>query len=349
MELASIINKYYDTFMEKYSTTVLPGHLNAMNAICCCRTPDSGELYVQCPECGHGQWRPLSCGHRSCPQCQNHEASQWIDLKQNKLLPVDYFMATFTLPFELRSLTWNHQRKVFSLLFPCVAGVLTDFGLNPKHLGAEIGMSMVLHTHNRKLDFHPHLHVVMPGGGVDKRRRQWKKKKGKYLFNEFALAKVFRARFLEALKNEGLSIPKNVPLKWVVDCDHVGKGITALKYLSRYLYRGVISEKNIVSNQNGRVTFKYTESKTGNTCYRTLDGEDFLHLIMQHVLPKGLRRVRDYGFLHGNAKKTLFLVQLILHVFIKKIECRPRPTFKCPRCKASMIVLGFGRPVQRPG
>ena len=115
-----------------------------------------------------------------------------------------------------------------------------------------------------------HVHVVVPGGGVDKRRRQWKKKKGKYLFNKKAMAKVFRARFLTALNKAGFSIPKRVPEEWVVDCTCVGKGITALKYLSRYLYRGVISEKNIVSNQNGEVTFKYIESKTGNTLYRTL-------------------------------------------------------------------------------
>ena len=349
MELSAIINQYYDAFMEKYSGTVLPGHLKAIHAICRCRTPDSGELYVQCPDCNHGQWRPLSCGHRSCPKCQNHEASQWIDRQQAKLLPVHYFMATFTLPYELRSLTWHHQRKVYSILCDCVAGTLKDFGLNPKHLGAEIGMTMVLHTHSRRLDFHPHVHVVVPGGGVDKRRRQWKKKKGKYLFNEFALAMVFRARFLKALKSAGLSIPKNVPNECVVDCDHVGKGISALKYLSRYLYRGVISEKNIVSSQNGRVTFKYIESKTGNTRYRTLKGEDFLQLIMQHVLPKGFRRARDYGFLHGNAKKLLFLVQLILHVGIKGIEPRPRPVFKCPCCKATMVILGFRQSVWESG
>jgi hypothetical protein len=349
MELAPIINQYYDTFMEKYSTTVLPGHLKAMNAICCCRTPNSGEVYVQCPDCHHGEWHPLSCGHRSCPKCQNHEASQWIDRQQNKLLPVDYFMTTFTLPFELRSLTWSHQRKVYSLLFPCVAGILTDFGLNPKHLGAEIGMTMVLHTHSKKLDFHPHLHVVVPGGGVDKRRRQWKKKKGKYLFNEFALATVFRARFLAALKDAGLSIPEKVSAQWVVDCKHVGNGITALKYLSRYLYRGVISEKNIVSNQNGRVTFRYIESKTGKTRYRTLNGEDFLHLIMQHVLPKGFRRVRDYGFLHGNAKKLLFLIQLILHVVIKEIVSRLMPVFKCPCCNSPMVIVGFRLSVWKSG
>ncbi len=119
--------------------------------------------------------------------------------------------------------------------------------------------------------------------------------------------------------------------------------------LSRYLYRGVISEKNIIANKNGLITFKYIESNTGNTQYRTLKGEDFLKLIMQHVLPKGFRRVRDYGFLHGNAKKLLFLVQLILYVAIKEIEQRPRPTFKCPCCKSPMAILGFRRIAWKPG
>jgi len=349
MELSSIIHQYYDSYIAKYAGTALPGHLKAMNAICSCRTPDSGELYVQCPDCGHGQWHPLSCGHRSCPKCQNHEASQWIDRQQGKLLPVSYFMVTFTLPYGLRSLAWHHQKVMYSLLFICISSTLKDFGLNPKNLGAEIGMTMVLHTHSRSLEFHPHIHVVVPGGGIDKRRRQWKKKKGKYLFNEFALAKVFRARFLAALKDAGLSIPETIPPKWVVDCKHVGNGVTALKYLSRYLYRGVISENNIVSSQNGRVTFTYTESKSGKTRYRTLNGEDFLHLIMQHVLPKGFRRVRDYGFLHGNAKKLLFLVQLILHVVIKGIVERTRPLFKCPCCKAAMVILGFRQSAWHPG
>jgi hypothetical protein len=238
---------------------------------------------------------------------------------------------------------------VYSIFFICASSTLKDFGLNPKNLGAEIGMTMLLHTHNRKLDFHPHIHVVVPGGGVNKRRRQWKKKKGKYLFNQDAMSEVFRARFLAALNEAGLSIPKKVPKEWVVDCSRVGKGISALKYLSRYLYRGVISEKNIISNHNGQVTFRYIESKTGNTRYRTLDGEDFLHLIMQHVLPKGFRRVRDYGFLHSNAKKMLFLVQLILHVGINEIEQRPRPVFKCPCCKSPMVILGFRRTAWKPG
>ena len=276
MQFASLLHQYHDAFQTKYASRLLPGHLRAMDAISRCRTPEAGEVFVQCSDCGYTTWRPRSCGHRSCPQCQNHEASIWLDRQQNKLLPVEYFMATFTLPYELRFLTWDNQKRVYDLFFACVSSTLKDFGLNPKNLGADIGMTMILHTHNRRLDYHPHLHVVVPGGGVDKARKQWKKKKGKYLFNEFALAKVFRARFLEALNNAGLSTPNSLPNEWVVDCTHVGKGLSALKYLSRYLYRGVISENNIVSNRNGDVTFKYVESRTGNTRYRTLKGEDFL-------------------------------------------------------------------------
>ena len=209
-------------------------------------------------------------------------------------------------------------------------------------------MTMVLHTNTRKLDFHPHIHAVIPGGGIDKRCRRWKKVKEKFLFNEFALAKVFRARFLQELNVAGLSIPKGVTQKWVVDCACVGKGIPALKYLSRYLYRGVISEKNIVSNRDGDVKFKYIESGSGKTKYRTLKGEDFLHLILQHVLPKGFRRARDYGFLHGNAKKMRSLVQLILHVITALLVPRPRPVYKCPCCQSPMMIVRFRRNIS-PG
>src|SRR5450756_984077 len=251
MQLASVLDQYHDALQAKYGSQLLPGHLRAIDAIRRCRTPEAGELFVQCLDCGHSTWRPRSCGHRSCPQCQNHEASLWLDRQQVKLLPVEYFMATFTLPYEIRFLVWDNQTLVYDLLFACVSSTLKDFGLNPKNLGANIGMSAILHTHNRRLDYHPHIHVVVPGGGVDKARKQWKKKKDKYLFNEFALAKVFRARFLDALNKAGV----------------------------------------------------------------------FLWLVLQHVLPKGFRRVRDYGFLHGNAKKLLSLVQMVLQVLIEACTC----------------------------
>lgn len=340
MQLSNIIDDYYDAFLARYGDTALPEQFNALNAICSCRTPDAGQIYTACPDCDHTQMHPLSCGNRNCPHCQNHETSQWIDRQQNKLLPVRYFMVTFTLPREFRVMAYRNQRKIYSLMFSCVSGILKDFGLDPRHLGALIGMTMVLHTHSRKLDYHPHIHVIVPGGGVDKSRRQWKKKKGKYLFSHKALAKVFRARFLDGLNKEGLPVPRGIRPEWIVDCTRVGTGITALKYLSRYLYRGVISERNIISNKNGLVTFKYIESKTKKVRHRTLKGEDFLHLILLHVLPRGFRRTRDYGFLHGNTKKLLFLVQMILHVRLIAIDCRPRPVFKCPHCGTPMIILG---------
>jgi len=349
MELTSLIHQYLPTLKAKYSDRLLPGHLKAIGAIQRCRTPDAGQIQLQCTDCAETQSHPHSCGHRSCPQCQNHATSLWLDRQRTRLLPVEYFMVTFTVPRELRSLAWCNQTVMYNLLFAVASSTLKDFGLNPKHLGADIGMTAVLHTHTRRLDYHPHLHVIVPGGGVDQPRRQWKKTKGKYLFNEFALAKVFRARFLTAIKTAGLSIPAQLPAQWVTDCKHVGKGKPALEYLSRYLYRGVIREKNIVANREGKVTFRYVESKTGKMQYRTLKGEDFLWLVLQHVLPKGFRRVRNYGYLHGNAKKRLALVQLVLRVIINAAAPRPRPVFKCPRCQSPMRITGFGRPAWQSG
>jgi hypothetical protein len=258
-------------------------------------------------------------------------------------------MVTFTLPDELRSLAWRHQTTVYTLLFACVSSTLKDFGLNPNHLGVDIGLTAILHTHTRRLDYHPHIHVVVPGGGVDTRRRQWKKTRGQYLFNEMALARLFRGRCLAAVKAAGLSLPSKLPGKWIVNCRSVGKGQSALKYLSRYLYRGVISEQAIVANQNGQVTFRYTESRTGNTRTRTLHGEDFCWLVLQHALPKGFRRVRDYGFLHGNAKQRLHLVQRVLHVVINTITARPRPVFTCPHCHAPMQIVAVSQPAWASG
>jgi hypothetical protein len=349
MQLSSLVHQYLVAFKAKYAAQLLPSHLRAIGAMLRCRTPDSGQMLLHCSQCTEQFWHPQSCGHRSCPKCQNHEASQWLDRQKAKLLPVEYFMVTFTLPYELRGLAWRNQTTFYPLLFATAVSTLKDFGLNSKQLGVDMGMTAVLHTHSRRLDYHPHLHVVVPGGGVNKTTRQWKKTRGKYLFNQAALAKVFRARLLAAMKAAGLTIADHLPDQWVVDCKHVGKGKPALKYLSRYLYRGVIREQDIVANHHGKVTFKYIDSTTGQTQYRTLKGEDFLWLVLQHVLPKGFRRVRDYGFLHGNAKKLLILIQLILNVMIAAKAVRSRPLFICPKCQSPMQILDFIRPTWASG
>ena len=344
MQMAELFRQYQQPFEAKYAERILPGHKKAMAAIIRCRTPEAGTIHTHCTSCGNSEWHACSCGHRSCPQCQNYEVSIWLDRQREKLLPVDYFLATFTLPAELRDLAWQHQRLVYAALFNAATQTIKAFGLNPKHLGAHMGMTAVLHTHSRRLAYHPHIHVVVPGGGVDVKQSQWKRTGKKYLFNAFALAKTFRGKLLHEIARAGLKLPPYVPGKLVVDCRHAGRGESALEYLSRYLYRSVISESNIIANQAGKVTFRYADGKSKETRTETLPGEDFMWRVLQHVLPRGFHRVRDYGFLHHNARKLLRLLQLILRVVIKPKTKQERPAFCCSACGQPMVVTGVSRP-----
>lgn len=257
-------------------------------------------------------------------------------------------MVTFTLPAELRGLAKANPKTLYSLLFQCAISTLKDFGLNDKTLAAELAATAVLHTHSRRLDYHPHIHLIVPGGGINARRNQWCKLKGKYLFNGNKLAAVFRGRMLDAMAQAGLTYRKT-PKQWVVQCQRVGKGLPALKYLSRYLYRGVISDSNIVSDDGTFVTFQYQDSASKQIKTRKMKGEDFVALILQHTLPKGFRRVRDYGFLHGNAKRLLKTVQWVLQVAIPTPTKSQRPQFICRLCQGSMAIVGFSRPRRASG
>ena len=341
MTINELFSHYQQALLTQYSGQFTSQHYQALHAFLRCRTNASGQLKLHCGDCDHYQYNPMSCGHRHCATCQNHETSQWLDKQTAKLLPVSYFMVTFTLPFQYRQLAWQHQKVVYNALFECAIATLKEFGLNDKTLSGELAMTAVLHTHTRRLNYHPHCHIIIPGGAIDKKRRQWRKVKNKYLFNEFALAKVFRAKMIDALNKTKLILPLAAPKKWVVDCRHVGKGKPALKYLSRYLYRGVLSNKAIKSHRNGLVIFEYIDSDTNKVAQRKLTGAAFCWHILQHVLPKGFRRVRDYGFVHDNAKKWLGLIQLLLHMIITPVIPRERPSFICPVCQGKMDIVAF--------
>lgn len=346
MDLTTIIERYQRTFINQYCLSHDQRH--ALDATLHCHTARYGEMQLRCSHCEHEQVHHHSCGHRSCHRCQNHDTTCWLERQSQKLLPVEYFMVTFTIPFELRALARKNQKAIYGILFQCATSTLKDFALKDKKLGADIGMTAVLHTHSRQLNYHPHIHVVVPGGSLSKAKCQWKKQRGHYLFHAFSLAKVFRARVLQAIDESGLSLPKHLPDKWVVDCSHVGKGLPALKYLSRYLYRGVISENKVIGDDGKRVTFRYTDNQ-GKDKTRTLPGEDFLWLLFQHVLPKGFRRVRDYGFLHPKAKATLKLIQQILCVLLPLPTPSSRPVYRCSICKKPMIITAFIAPSWRSG
>ncbi len=338
--LSSVINEFADKFFAKYNP--LPSHKQALYAMKECRQHHSPYMIAQCTndQCRQRTYVPHSCGHRSCPHCQSHESQRWIENQLKKQLPAQYYLLTFTLPKQLRELAWHNQRLIFTLFFAVISELLQTFSQNDKKLQGEAGFTMVMHTHSRKLDFHPHIHVVMPGGSINKKTKTWKVKAGKYLFNHKALAKVFRAKLLSAITDNELSGAK-CPRKWVVDCKNVGKGDKALIYLGRYLYKGVIQEKDILKCEDGMITFRYMNSKTKRYQTRTVTGEYFLWLIMQHILPKGFRRVRSYGFLHACSKQLIKLLQYLLKFDPARMlrTLTARPGFICLCCGAKMEIV----------
>lgn len=351
MDLQSIVTRYREPFLARYGHTLNADQWSALNAISGCRQGQYGEMQLSCTACSHDNTVPRSCGHRACNQCQHQSTQQWLERQCSKQLPVDYYMATFTLPYELRALAKAHQKTVYRLLIECAVNILKTFGLNKKHLKAELGLCAVLHTHTRRLDYHPHVHIVVPGGGIHRARKEWRKVQGKYLFNGRALAKAFRGSLLNALECAGL-VTLKTPNKWIVQCQKVGKGKEALQYLSRYLYRGVISNKNIIVDDGENITFRYIDSETKTWMTRTLSAEDFIGLVLQHVLPKGFRRARDYGFLHGNAKALLKIVQWVLRVHIPRQQAKTKThkaCFTCTHCSAPMRVMGIRTARARPG
>ena len=355
--LASVIERFESDYFAQYGASCLPSHAHALAAMKRCRTQLAPRMLAHCGACGQERVVPHSCGHRSCPHCQHHESQAWIEAQLTRLVPASYFMLTFTLPAELRELAWRHQRWFYAALFECAWATVNTFSHNDKKLQGNPGAVAVLHTHTRRLDYHPHVHLVMPAAALDAQNHVWRTKcaqagkgtkgsKGQrqdkpYLFNHKALAQVFRAKLLAAIQLQGWALPPRLPHKWVVDCKCVGSGEKALVYLGRYLYRGVIQEKDIVRCSDGQVSFRYRDAKTGKMALRTLSGAAFLRLLLQHVLPKGLRRARNFGFLHPNSKRLIALLHLVLRVVPPSapIPLKPRPTMQCPCCGQPMQIV----------
>ena len=345
IRLATVIETFETAFLTQYRSQLRPEHYRALAAIKHCRTQASPKMRVSCTECSHQSLMPHSCGHRHCPHCQHHESQQWLERQLKKQVPAEYFLLTFTVPAEFRALVFAHQRVAYEVLMRCAWETVRTFSQNDRQLRGTPGAIAVLHTNTRRLDFHPHVHLVMPAAAVDGEGKRWRTKrrgKGKkgYLFNHEALAKVFRAKLLAAIKGAGLALPGRYPEKWVVDCKSVGSGEPALIYLGRYLYRGVIREKDIVACGDGQVCFRYQDAKNGRTEQRTVSGVDFLWLVLQHVLPKGFRRARNFGFLHPNCKRLIAVLHLLLRFVPGRsmASAKERPPILCSCCGAVMVI-----------
>lgn len=342
--LSSVIERFESAYLAQYAHAALHSHRQALDAFKRCRTEAAQHMMAQCDGCNVQRLVPHSCGHRSCPHCQHFESQRWIERQTQRLVPSNYFLITFTVPAQLRELAWQHQRQLYAVLMECAWQTLRTFSANHRHLQGSPGAVAVLHTHSRKLEFHPHVHLAMPAAALDTKHRLWrslrKSSQGEgYLFSHKALAKVFAAKVLAALQELALPVPANLPTKWVVDCKGVGDGSAALVYLGRYLYRGVIQEKDIIACQDGHVTYQWRDSKTDKMMRRTVSGAHFLQLVLQHVLPKGFRRSRNYGFLHPNSKRLIALLELLVFKPQPTPPQAPRPPWLCTCCGGSMRVL----------
>lgn len=348
--LASLIERFAPAFLAQYQHAVLPSQHQALQAMAVCRTRMAPRMLAQCSGCQQQVTVPHSCGHRSCPHCQHFESQRWIEQQTGRLVAGNYFLVTFTVPAELRALAWQHQRIVYDLMMDCAWQTLRTFSQNHRRLQGTPGAISVLHTHARDLHFHPHVHVVIPAAALDASRRLWRAlpADAKFLFDHKALAKVFRGKLLAALHSHGLLAPPAMPQKWVVDCRCVGDGRKALVYLGRYLYRGVIQEHDILHCDGHSVTYRWHDAKSGRPQIRTVSGATFLWLVLQHVLPKGLRRSRNHGLLHPNSKRLLALVQLLvlrppaappIPIPTPTPTPTPRAGLTCRCCGAPMIII----------
>jgi hypothetical protein len=318
LELADIFRVYGAAYRQKYADKLLPSHRQAMWAIEHCRTETLGGQVYGCVACQEFQYSYHSCRNRHCPKCQHEQTQAWLEVQKELLLPVPYFLITFTLPAELRELARSNQRLIYALLFQASAQAAQKLAQDPRYVGGQIGLVGVLHTWTRNLIYHPHVHYLAPGGGLSADGQTWLAAHHHFFLPVRALSKLFRAAFQGALQKTSLyeQIPQKVWHKdWVVHCKPVGNGQAALKYLAPYIHRVAISNRRLISMEQyggmevSQLTFQYRASDTGQLKLCTLSVESFMHRFLQHVLPHGFVKVRYYGFFGASVRPRLVSLQ----------------------------------------
>jgi hypothetical protein len=343
--LAAVLRRHWPAYARQYRARLLPSHRRAVAAILSCRTPALGGQRYRC-DCGQEHYAYHSCNHRACPQCGHADATEWLDRQRRKLLPVPYYLVTFTVPAQLRQVIRSHQKDLYPLLLRESAGALRDIARDHKDLGAQIGCLAVLQTWTRDLRYHPHVHCVVPGGGLSPDRLRWvSPKREGYFLPQTVLALRFRTRLRQALRQQHpqlyLQIPRTAwALDWVADVQPVGTGEPALKYLAAYVYRTAFSAQRIFADDGQAITFAYRDNQ-GRPGTVSLPPERFLHRFLQHVLPHGFQRIRYFGFLSAAATAQWQRVLALLDW--KPLPCvlpPPRPPPLCPTCNKPMALIG---------
>lgn len=326
--MATIVRDHRTAFEQKY--TPLKHHKRTLNAIEHCRTAYFGGHVDKCDSCDHVRISYNSCRNRHCPRCQTTNRERWIEARTQDLLPVNYFHVVFTLPQELNTYCLNHPKEVYNILFWASKETIETFGYDPKHLGAQTGMISVLHTWGQTLSLHPHVHMIIPGGGVTP-AGYWKKLKGKgeFLFPVKAMSIVYKNKFMEKLKvflekqNKIMDVALRRKLynyNWVVYAKQpFGGPKQVIEYLGRYSHKIAISNHRIKNVSEGKVSFTYRDYAHGSVQkIMTLDGLEFLRRFCLHILPPKFMKIRHYGILASRVKPQLHQLQLQMGIIAIK-------------------------------
>jgi len=359
LSISDIFRAYGPAYLKKYQDQMASDQIKAIVSIMRCRTPEAGSVVYRCNDCSKYHHVPKSCGNRHCPLCQGSKAKAWLEKQLAQLLPCAYFMLTFTVPAEFRRFVRSHPRDCYKALFQAAKETLFKLAKDPKYIGSSsLGMTGVLHTWGRDLNYHPHLHFIVPGGAIGEDGKSWLASRVDFLIPVQAASIIFRAKYKAIMKRCGLlsEIPDEVWSKeWIVNSKAVGDGRLALRYLAPYVFRVAISNRRIVkvepgTDGEGLVTF--TVRKSGTSSYKpmTVSAEEFLRRFLQHVLPSGFQKVRHFGFAHPRAKTNRewlsMLVTVTLNmVYILTVVAKPMPvkplTLRCPECGGDLVCLGF--------
>jgi len=346
--LAEIVTRHGDDYLQEFGAKMLPSHRRALFDIAACRTESMGGHVDQCEECGHQLYLYHSCKNRSCPKCHGTETKLWLKKRELELLPVRYFHLVFTLPSELRDPVRKNQKLLYDILIKAAVETLTTIGLDPKYIGGKLGILAVLHTWTRALEHHPHVHMLVPAGGLDK-DGIWRESRKDFLVPVQALSRGFRYRFMKmarkALPAESFS-QEVWKKEWVVFCKPTfNRARKVLRYLGRYVHRIAITNNRILAMDNGAVTFRYQNSDTRQWKTMPLPANEFLRRYLQHVLPQGFHKVRYYGLLSPRNRVTLKRLQLLLldrrrEAAVKSADTPdpPKPERRCPCCEEGLMV-----------
>ncbi len=352
--VADVLRRYGGEYLERFGAQMPAEHRKVLDALRACRTGELGTVHYACATCGRTHVMGRSCGNRHCPTCQQDKTKAWLEKQTARLLPCPYFLLTFTLPAELRALARSHQRVVYAALFEASSQAIRELAADPKFIGSpRCGFFGVLHTWGRSLDYHPHVHYVVPGGAVNEVGDAWLPSGPAFFLPVRALSILFRAKFRDHLCREGLADqidPGVWQRDWVVHSQAVGDGQASLRYLAPYVFRVAISDHRIVSCDNSRVTFSYRKSGTSQWRKMTVDALEFIRRFLQHVLPSGFQKVRHYGFLGSNSPLLVEAVRWVvtthnggLFLLLAKAPKEPtaRQTPRCAECGGPLHVLAF--------